>query len=167
MSDSPFFKLCSTFIVGASILTASPKSMTVLSLRTVCSKASLAYMMAFSILRISASSLARTCARVMSWVWYALTILVNRVSSRFDRVSDALSSLWICSSMRLVAWFMRCFTDSCGRITSFILVWKGVLDCCDCHFSANSRGNWHSRLGRKSVHAYYSCITRGKHVGIC
>jgi hypothetical protein len=56
-----------------------------------------------------------------------LTIFVNRVSSRFCRVSDALSSLCIWSSMRLVAWSMRCFTDSLGgEIASLIRVWKGV-----------------------------------------
>ena len=127
MSVSPVLTLRRTFIVGARLLTASPKSTTVLSLRTVCSSASRAYMMAFSILRISANSFARTLARVMSWVWYALTILANRVSSRFCRVSDALSSLCICSSMRLVAWSMRCFADSLGgEIASLMRVWKGV-----------------------------------------
>jgi hypothetical protein len=56
-----------------------------------------------------------------------LTICVNSVSSRFCRVSPALSSLCICCSMRLVAWSMRCFADSLGgEMASFMRVWKGV-----------------------------------------
>ena len=142
MSVSPLLTLRSTLIVGARLLTASPKSITVLSLSAVCSSASRAYMMAFSILRISASSFARTLARVMSWVWYALTTLANSVSSRFCRTSEALSSLCICSSMRLVAWSMRCFADSLGgEMASFMRVVKGVFESCDRHLSVNSRGN--------------------------
>jgi hypothetical protein len=57
-----------------------------------------------------------------------LTIPANSVSSRFCRTSPALSSLWICCSMRLVAWSMRCFADSLGgEIASLMRVWKGVL----------------------------------------
>jgi hypothetical protein len=67
---------------------------------------------------------------------------VKRVSSRFCRVSDALSSLCIWSSMRLVAWSTRCFADSLGgEIASLMRVCKGVFESCDRHLSVNSRGN--------------------------
>jgi len=66
MLDMPVLTVRRTPTAGASVETTSPSSLTVLSLRTICSSANRACIIIFSIFLTSASSFAKTLARGMS-----------------------------------------------------------------------------------------------------
>jgi len=66
MLDIPVLTVRRTPTAGASVETTSPSSLTVFSLSTICSSASRACIIIFSIFLTSASSFANTLARGMS-----------------------------------------------------------------------------------------------------
>ncbi len=144
------FTLLTIEVAGARVVTMSPSSVMVFSLRTICSSASLDCVTIFPTLRTSASSLANIEALWFSCFWTAATVFAKSAASLSRIFAIEVSSFAITICIWCISASRRGFSGP-GLLKAFLSLSPIPVDFFFSQLFVNcdilSRGQFQAYLG--------------------